>query len=332
MLISDIVRSCKAIARGVSRGALAGLPQYAVFPGRHEPVALDAFSNQTFLEHCAWGGHLAAMSSGMMQEIYPIPEKRPRGKYLLVFDPLDGTPNIDVNLMIGSIFSILRCPEGCSDPSAADFLQPGTAQVAAGYALYGASTILVLTLGTGTHAFTLEREIGEFLLTHHNLQIPAETPNFSINTSNERFWEPPIRRYVEECLAGKTGVRGKDFNMRWAATMVADVHRMLLRGGVFLYPRDTRDPAKPGRFPLLHNANPLAMLVEQAGGMASTGYERILSVQPTELHQQTPVILGARDEVERIERYHNEYLSGDDEPFTSPLFNTRSLFRNDGLA
>ena len=329
MLISDIVRSCKAIARGVSRGALAALPQYASFSGRHERMPLDVLSNQTILEHCAWGGHLAAMSSAMMDDIYRIPRERPRGRYLLVFDPLDGTSNIDINLMVGSIFSILRCPEECDEPTAADFLQPGTAQVAAGYALYDSSTVLVLTLGNGTHAFTLEREIGEFLLTHHNMQIPAETPNFSINTSNERFWEPPVRRYVEECLAGKTGVRGKDFNMRWAATLVADVHRVLLRGGMFLYPRDTRDPAKPDRFPLLHNANPLAMLVEQAGGMASTGYERILEIRPAALHQQSAVILGARDEVERIERYHSEFLKGEDKPFTSPLFNSRSLFRTE---
>lgn len=331
MLISDIVRSCKAVAQGVARGALA---RPAIESGHFEASlenheSLDAMANQTIIENCEWGGHLAAMSSGMMDDIYRIPAEVPRGRYLLVFDPLDGSSNIDVNLIVGSIFSVLRCPESRGEISAADFLQPGTSQVAAGYALYGSSTMLVLTIGNGTHGFTLDREIGEFLLTHYNLQIPEETPNFSINASNERFWEPPIRRYVDECLAGQTGIRGKDFNMRWAATMVADVHRMLMRGGVFLYPRDTRDPDKPGRFPLLHKANPLAMIVEQAGGLASTGYERIGDQIPNDLHQQTPVILGSRDEVERINRYHSEYLNGEDKPFSSPLFGTRSLFRAD---
>ena len=310
MLISDVVRSCKAIAQGVSRGALAGVLGDASSRNvQGEPQhTLDVLSNQTFLQHCEWGGHLAAMSSGEETDIYPIPSEGPRGKYLLAFDPLDGSSNIDVNLTVGSIFSVLR-------------------QVAAGYAFYGPSTMLVLTVGTGTHAFTLDREIGEFLLTHPNLQIPVETQNFAINASNERFWEPPIRRYVEECLAGQTGNREKDFNMRWVASMVGEVHRILMRGGVFMYPRDTKDANRPGRMPLLHKANPMAMIVEQAGGVASTGRERVSAVIPESLHQSIPVILGSRDEVERIERYHSEYASGEDKPFSSPLFATRTLFR-----
>lgn len=331
MLFSDVVRSCKAIGQIVSRGVLAGTSNEA---GRHYPQGdpkktLDLLSNQTFLKHCGWGGHLAAMSSGEMDDIHLIPTEGERSNYLLVFEPLDGASNIDVNLSVGSIFSVLTCPDIDREPAAGDFLQPGSRQLAAGYAIYGPSTMLVLTVGNGTHGFTLDRDIGEFILTHPNLQIPAETQNFSINASNERFWEPPIRRYVEECLAGKTGVREKDFNMRWVAAMVADVHRILMRGGVFMYPRDTKDLDKHGYLEHLHRASPMAMIVEQAGGLASTGYERIADVVPSGLHQELPVILGSRDEVERIERYHREYVSGEDKPFSSPLFAKRTLFRAD---
>ncbi len=331
MLISDVVRSCKAVAQVISHGALAGLPGDPTHPNPQEEAqsAPDKLSNQTFLRHCEWGGHLAAMSSGEMDDIYPILAEGPRGNYLLVFDPLDGASNIDINLTVGSIFSVLRCSEDCVKPSAADFLQPGSRQLAAGYALYGPSTMLVLTVGSGTHGFTLDREIGEFLLTHPNLKIPVDTCSFAINTSNERFWEPPIRRYVDECLAGQTGIREKDFSMRWVAAMVADVHRIMIRGGVFMYPRDTRDLSKPGRLALLHKANPMAMLVEQAGGLASTGYERIGDLVPASLHQEASVILGSRHEVERINRYHTEYTNGEDRPFSSPLFSMRTLFRAD---
>jgi fructose-1,6-bisphosphatase I/sedoheptulose-1,7-bisphosphatase len=281
-----------------------------------------------FLHHCEWGGHLAAISSAETDTIFTPPSDERRGNYLLLVDPLDGSWNIDINLSVGSIFSILRCPNSGRGTAIEDFLQPGTAQVAAGYALYGSSTILVLTIGNGTHGFTLDREIGEFLLTHPNLRIPEETENFAINASKERFWEPPIRRYVEECLAGQTGIRGKDFNMRWAAAMVADIHRLLMRGGVFLYPHDTRDASASGRTDLLHKANPIAMVIEQAGGLASTGQERIQEIVPRSLHARTPLILGSRAEIERIEQYHSEYLSGEDKPFSSPLFSTRSLFRS----
>ncbi|WP_301100577.1 class 1 fructose-bisphosphatase [Propionivibrio sp.] len=330
MLFGDIVRSCKAIAHIVSQGALAKLPSHAASQDAQDETqrTLDILSNQSFLKYCGWGGHFSALSSGEMEDICPLPFAGQRSRYLLAFEPLDGASNIDVNLTVGSIFSVLCCADQGTEPSVADFLQPGSSQVAAGYAIYGPSTMLVLTVGTGTHGFTLDREIGDFLLTHPKLQIPASTHNFSINTSNERFWESPIRRYVDECLAGKTGVREKDFNMRWAAAMVADVHRILMRGGVFMYPRDARDLSKPGRLELIHRANPMAMLVEQAGGLASTGYERISEVLPASLHEQVSVILGSRDEVERIDRYHQEYLSGEDKPFSSPLFATRTLFHS----
>ena len=328
MLISDIVRSCKSISQGVSRGALAGVLGDAGSENVQGEAQkrLDVLANQAFLHHCEWGGHLAAMASEEMEEIHPIPRENPRGDYLLVFDPLDGSSNIDVNLSVGSIFSILRRPAGGGDACVDDFLQPGTQQIAAGYALYGPSTMLVLTVGNGVHGFTLDRGIGEFLLTHPDLKVTPETREFAINTSNERFWEPPVRRYVEECLAGKTGIRDKDFNMRWVASMVAEVHRILMRGGIFMYPRDSKDVEKPGRLRLMYEANPMAMIIEQAGGLASTGRQRILEVTPQALHERVPVILGSRSEVERLVRYHQDYDAGQDKPFWSPLFTSRSLF------
>ncbi|MDR2112766.1 MAG: class 1 fructose-bisphosphatase [Candidatus Accumulibacter sp.] len=331
MLISDVVRSCKAVSQSVSLGRLIWREGDVTTVGRHGRPQTDLkdMANQIFLRHCEWGGHLAAISPAEMDTLHTPPLGERRGSYLLLFDALDGSSNIDINLTVGSLFSVLRCPEHGREASIEDFLQPGTAQVAAGYALYGSSTIMVLSIGNGTHGFTLDREIGEFLLTHPHLAVPPETRQFAINTSKERFWEPPVRRYVEECLAGQTGIRGKDFDMRWAAATVADVHRILMRGGVFLSPRDSRDPDMPGWIDLLHKANPLAMLIEQAGGMASTGHGRIAAIVPASLHQRTPVILGSRAEIERIERYHAEYLNGEDKPFSSPLFSTRSLFRPD---
>jgi fructose-1,6-bisphosphatase I/sedoheptulose-1,7-bisphosphatase/fructose-1,6-bisphosphatase I len=245
---------------------------------------------------------------------------------LAVFDPLDGSSNIDVNVSVGSIFSVLRAPEDRS-PELSDYLQPGRQQLAAGYALYGPSTMLVLTVGRGTHGFTLDREVGNFILTHPNIQIPADTSEFAINTSNERFWEPPVQRYVAECKAGKTDVRGRDFNMRWIASMVAEVHRILMRGGIFMYPRDMKDPSKPGRLRLMYEANPMGMVVEQAAGIATTGRQRILDVVPEQIHQRIGVILGSRNEVERLERYHQEYDAGTDKAYSSPLFKERSLFQ-----
>jgi fructose-1,6-bisphosphatase len=278
------------------------------------------------LRSCEWGGLVAGMASEELDEPYPVPPEFERGRYLLVFDPLDGSSNTDVNVSVGTIFSVLR-HDRAETPTGADFLRPGREQVAAGYAIYGPATMLVLSVGKGTHGFTLDREIGNFILTHPNLAIPEDTGEFAINTSNSRFWEPPVHRYVTECQAGRAGERGRDFNMRWIASMVAEVHRILMRGGVFMYPKDTKDPGKPGRLRLLYEANPIAMLVEQAGGRASTGRQRLLDVRPLALHQRVPVIVGSRHEVERIERYHAEFDNGTDKPFISPLFNERSLFR-----
>lgn len=305
-LLNDIVTACKVIANAVNKGQLIGVLGSAGSENIQGEVQkkLDVISNEIFIRSNEWAGHLAAMASEEMEDIYPIPAQHPRGKYLLVFDPLDGSSNIDVNISVGTIFSILRCPDGVSNPTLAHFLQPGVKQVCAGYALYGPSTMMVLTSGHGVNGFTLDRDVGEFILTHPNMSIPVDTREFAINTSNARFWEEPVRRYVDECLAGAAGPRGVDFNMRWVASMVAEVHRILTRGGVFMYPKDTKDPSKPGKLRLLYEANPMSMIVEQAGGLSITGTQRILEIQPHSLHQRVPVILGSKNEVARIAQYH----------------------------
>lgn len=328
-LLNDIQTACKLIAVAVSRGALepADASQTRVNADGDHQKPLDVIANAIMVATCEWGGQLAGMASEELDEPYEIPGQYPRGRYLLVFDPLDGSSNIDVNVPVGTIFSVLRCPQGVEQPKVGDFLQPGTQQVAAGYAIYGPVAMLVITLGAGVHGFTLDREIGAFTLTHPDMCIPPATHEFAVNVSNERFWEPPVRRYVEECIEGASGRRDRDFNMRWIASMVAEVHRILLCGGLFMYPRDTKDPSKPGRLRLMYEANPMAMIVEQAGGAASTGRERLMDVVPTAIHQRVPVILGSREEVERLERYHAEYARGEEPDFRIPLFQTRSLFR-----
>jgi fructose-1,6-bisphosphatase len=327
-LLNHVRLACKRISFIVGRGALAGAhgsAQATNVQGETQ-MKLDVMSNDIFLRTSEYGGHLAGMVSEELEEPYPIPEEYPRGKYLLSFDPLDGSSNIDINAPVGSIFSVLKAPNGTELPAKADFLQPGTQQLCAGYAIYGATTMLVFTVGRGVHGFTLDRGFGEFILTHPDMRISDEASEFAINASNERFWEPPVKRYVVECLAGRGGVRGKDFNMRWIASLVAEVHRILIRGGLFMYPRDFKEPTKPGRLRLLYEANPMAMIVEQAGGAASNGRGRILEMAPTELHQRVPLILGCKAEVERIEQYHHEHDQGLDRIYSSPLFKERSLF------
>jgi fructose-1,6-bisphosphatase I / sedoheptulose-1,7-bisphosphatase len=330
-LLLDVAMACKRIARIVAFGALDEHAQRpvggAINVQGEVQKPLDVLSNEIFLSMNEWNGHLAGMASEEMDQPWQIPAAYARGKYLLMFDPLDGSSNIDVNVSVGSIFSILRAPQdvidSARDVTEADFLQAGATQVAAGYALYGPTTMLVLTVGDGVAGFTLNPNLGEFVLTHQNMQVPAETQEFAINASNSRFWEQPVRRYVDECLAGKTGPRGKDFNMRWIASMVAEAHRILVRGGVFMYPRDNKDPGKAGRLRLLYEANPIGFLMEQAGGRASTGRQPMLGVKPSELHQRIGLIFGSKAEVERIERYHQE--PGTSEA-PSPLFAERGLF------
>jgi fructose-1,6-bisphosphatase I len=307
LLIEVAGRACKSIGHQVSKGALGGVLGSAGSENIQGEVQkkLDVLSNEIMLEANEWGGHLAALASEEMAEVFPIPNRYPRGEYLLVFDPLDGSSNIDVNVTVGTIFSVLKCPEG-HEPDQASFLQSGLHQVAAGYALYGPQTMLILSFGFGVQAFTLDRETLSWTLTQDNLRIPRETQEFAINMSNQRHWEDPVKRYVSELLAGKDGLRRKDFNMRWVASMVADVHRILTRGGIFMYPRDARDATKPGRLRLMYEANPMSYLVEQAGGAATNGRERILEIVPRQLHERVAVFMGSRDEVERVTAYHND--------------------------
>ena len=307
-LLNDVVIACKAISNVVNKGALLGVMgslDSENVQGETQKK-LDVITNDIMIRSNEWAGHLAGMASEEMDDCYPIPNQYPLGKYLLVFDPLDGSSNVDVNISVGTIFSILKAPVAGRAATAEDFLQPGTQQVCAGYAIYGSSTMLVLTFGHGTNGFTLDRDIGEFVLTHPSMKIPTETREFAINASNMRFWEKPVQRYVDECLAGKTGPRGTDFNMRWVASMVAEVHRILTRGGIFMYPKDTKDPAKAGKLRLLYEANPMAFIVEQAGGAATTGRERILDLSPEGLHQRVPVILGSKSEVDIVTGYHHK--------------------------
>lgn len=326
-LLLQVAGAARRIADAVSCGPLAQAQTAAESVNVHGETQkpLDIIANDIFFRACEGNGVLAGMVSEELDQPHAIPERFPRGRYLLAFDPLDGSSNLDVNVTVGSIFSVLRHDRDDA-PVAADYLQPGTRQVAAGYALYGPSTMLVLSIGNGVHGFTWDTECAEFVLTHPALRIEADASEFAINASNARFWQPPVRRYVAECKAGREGDIGRDYNMRWIASLVAEVHRILMRGGVYLYPCDNRLPPKAGRLRLLYEASPMAMLVEQAGGRASTGRERLLKIRPEDIHQRIPVILGARNDVERIERYHRETDDGSDQPFASPLFNETSLF------
>ena len=306
LLLEVVARACKGISHAVNKGALGGVLGSAHSENIQGEVQkkLDIIANEVLIEANEWGGHLAAMASEEMDSIYVVPNRYPQGEYLLLFDPLDGSSNIDVNVSIGTIFSVLKKPESSDSVTEAAFLQPGHAQVAAGYCVYGPQTTLVLTVGDGVAMFTLDREQGSFVLTQENVRIPEDTREFAINMSNMRHWDTPVSDYIAECLAGSTGPRGKDFNMRWVASMVADVHRILTRGGVFMYPWDKREPDKPGKLRLMYEANPMGWLVEQAGGMATNGKQRILDIQPTQLHQRVSVFLGSKNEVTRVTAMH----------------------------
>jgi len=310
LLIETVARACKAIGHAVSKGALGGVLGSLESENVQGEVQkkLDVLSNEILLEANEWGGNLAAMASEEMETLHRIPSPYPKGEYLLLFDPLDGSSNIDVNVSIGTIFSVLHAPQDAAgrDIEETDFLQPGSRQVAAGYAVYGPQSTLVLTLGNGVASFTLDREMGTWRLTDENLTIPEDTAEFAINMSNMRHWEPPVKRYIDDCLAGSTGPLGKDYNMRWVASMVADVHRIMTRGGIFMYPRDERPSGKKGKLRLMYEANPMSFIVEQAGGAALDGEQRILDIKPDALHQRIGVVLGSRNEVELVRRYHQE--------------------------
>jgi len=308
LLLEVVARACKSISHAVNKGALGEVMGSAGSENIQGEVQkkLDIIANDVLIEANEWGGHLAAMASEEMDSIHVVPNRYPQGEYLLMFDPLDGSSNIEVNVSIGTIFSVLKKADASKGVSEEDFLQPGTQQVAAGYCVYGPQTTLVLTVGDGVAMFTLDREQGSFVLTQENVKVPADTKEFAINMSNMRHWDEPVKRYIDECLQGEEGPRGKNFNMRWIASMVADVHRILTRGGVFMYPWDKREPGKAGKLRLMYEANPMSWLIEQAGGASTNGHQRIMEIQPTQLHQRVSVILGSKNEVERVTSYHTQ--------------------------
>lgn len=339
-LILDVAVAVKAIAVRLARTPFSGPPAGCPESESAEaPVtniqgetqhSLDLDANRLMIQAAEWGGELTGMVSEELADPYPVPDCYPRGKYLLCFDPLDGSSNIDINMSVGTIFSILRSPRPGESAVADDFLQPGTEQVCAGYAWYGPSTMIVLSVGRGVHGFTLEPALGEFILTHPNITIPSGSGEFAINASNNRYWSPAIHRYVDECLDGVSGVRQKRFNMRWIGAVIGDCHRILMRGGVYLYPRDERNAAQGGRLRLLYEANPIAFLIEQAGGLASNGTERIMDIKPESIHERVGLIFGDAEEVRRIERYHAEPAQDPEVELSVPLYGSRGLFRVTG--
>ncbi len=305
-LLINIAECTKKIAALTSKGKLERSVENvgATNVQGEIQINLDVLSNELFVSSLKQSGLVSGLVSEELDDACQIDAVGNGNKFLVVFDPLDGSSNVDVNVSVGSIFSIYKDNLG-----SLDFLQIGNTQIAAGYALYGPCTMLVITIGSGVQGFTLDTETQEFVLTHSNIRIPETTSDFSINASNERHWEAPVQRYIDSCKAGVTGVRGRDFNMRWVASMVADVHRILMRGGVYLYPYDNKQPTKAGRLRLLYEANPMSFIVEQAGGKSSTGRKRILDIKPDEIHQRVPVIMGSRLEVSLIELYHSEFDS-----------------------
>lgn len=296
-VLAVLGETCAAISRTVAGGALVGAlgASGQVNVQDEEQKKLDIITNDMLREALAACASVFGLASEELDTVEPT-GRTGEGGYLVLFDPLDGSSNIDINAPVGTIFSVLPAPSGEIDEAA--FLQPGRNQVAAGYALYGAQSMLVLTTGRGVAAFTLDSD-GQWLRTGEDLAIPADTKEFAINMSNQRHWAEPVRRYIDGCLQGKDGPRGKDFNMRWVAAMVADVHRILMRGGVFLYPWDAREPNRAGKLRLMYEGNPMALLVEQAGGKATTdGRQPILDIQPSELHQRIAVALGSANEID----------------------------------
>jgi fructose-1,6-bisphosphatase I len=306
LLLETVARACKSISHAVGKGALGGVLETAgtINVQGEAQKKLDVLSNEILIEATCWGGYLAGLASEEMDGPLGIPVAYPRGRYLLLFDPLDGSSNIEVNVSIGTIFSVLSCPHDIADPNEQCFLQRGSRQVCAGYTVYGPQTLMVLSIGHGVVIFTLDRDTGSFLLTREDVRIPEQTNEFAINMSNLRHWDAPVRRYIDELLAGKTGPLAKDYNLRWVASMVSDVHRIMTRGGIFMYPRDARDPGRAGRLRLLYEACPMAFLVEQAGGAATNGQQRLLDIDPKQLHERVAVFLGSKEEVERVTAYH----------------------------
>ncbi len=308
MVIQAIAESVKQVAVMVEKAPLAG--QLGKLENENvqgeQQAKLDLLTNDCFVKNLQACEAVAGMVSEELEDAIVLSKDASMPNYLVVFDPLDGSSNIEVNVAVGSIFSVLKAPKNRA-AQVADFLQKGIEQVLAGYAIYGPSTLLVFTFAEGVHIFTLDRDSDEFVLTQENMQVPADTQEFAINASNARFWELPIQQYISECQAGITGARRKDFNMRWIASMVADVHRILMRGGVYLYPKDSKLPLKAGRLRLLYELNPMSWIIEQAGGKSSTGRARVLEIVATDIHQRAPIIIGSNNEVERVVRYYQAF-------------------------
>jgi len=303
LVIKDVMVACKDIAYKLGQGELAGIlgaTEDENVQGETQKM-LDVISNDLLKDILVANPYVRGV--GSEEEDYTI-AGHADGKYLVTFDPLDGSSNIDVNLSVGTIFSILEAQDATPGDNQEVFLQNGRKQVAAGYVLYGPSTLLVMTTGKGVNLFTLDTNVGEFVLTKEALQIPEDTSEFAINMSNQRFWEPEMKQYIDDCLQGEEGPLGKRYNMRWVASMVAEVHRILIRGGIFMYPYDSRDPSKAGKLRLMYEGNPMSMIVEQAGGASSTGRMDIMDVQPDGIHDRVPVVLGSKNEVAKVVAYH----------------------------
>jgi len=325
-LLYDIALAAKIISRETSRAGLADILGAAegrnVFGERQQK--LDMFADDIIFRMNDHTGRLCLMVSEEHEDIRPIPPHHGAGRYVLLYDPLDGSSNIDVNISIGTIFSIFRKVSDGERGSVQDALQPGRALAAAGYVIYGSSTMMVYSVGQGVHGFTLDNSVGEFLLSHPDIRVPDSAPYYSVNHGREKYWTPGVRRYVK-WLQGLYGEGGKPVGHRYTGSLVADFHRNLLRGGVFLYPGDLEDPSQPyGKLRLMVEAQALAFLAEQAGGYASDGYGSILEIQPHSIHQHTPLIIGNRDLVEKAE----SFVHADDQEWIERYLPYRNLPAN----
>ncbi|HMN38531.1 MAG TPA: class 1 fructose-bisphosphatase [Hyphomicrobium sp.] len=318
--IKALAQTSIEMSERVGKGALLGrLGKVTARAGEFdEQKEIDVLANEAIIKALK-GTEVAAFASEEMSEPLELREDAP---LLVAADPLDGSSNVDANVSFGMIFSIL--PRLASAVGEAAFLRPGSYQLAAGMAIYGPATVLVITVGSGTHIFTLDRCTNTFLLTYRNVAIPPATREYAINASNARYWDDTVRIFIHECENGASGPRGKDYNMRWTGSPVADIFRILSRGGIYLYPGDARPGFHAGRIRLVYEANPIAWLIEQAGGRATTGQDRLLDVVPGSLHQKTPLICGSREEVDHLARlYGGSFLKGEH----NPLFGRRGLFR-----
>ncbi|WP_438949902.1 class 1 fructose-bisphosphatase [Psychrobacter submarinus] len=305
-LITTVTDVGKTISQLLQKGALADILGEAGNQNvqGEEQKKLDVLANDLLLEALADNKHCAGVASEELDHATPANKD---GSLLILFDPLDGSSNIDINMAVGTIFSILPYQRQGQISADEDFLQAGNQQLAAGYLLYGTSTVLALTIDDNVAMFSLDPDSGDYLLIEEQVQISADTSEYAINASNYRYWQPPMQQYIDELIAGKTGVRGRDFNTRWVAAMVGDVHRILCRGGLFTYPFDTKDPNKAGKLRLMYEANPMSLLIERAGGMATDAITRILDIEPTDIHQRVPVVLGSKNEVAYVKQLHSAH-------------------------